>query len=50
MRKLASKKLVSPIDENEARIELLNSQIEIEKNSITHTALTRGIQILTEEY
>ena len=50
MRRLASKKLVSPIEEDEARIELLNSQIEIEKNSITHTALTRGIQILTEEY
>ena len=50
MHRLASKKLVSPIEEDEARIELLNSQIEIEKNSITHTALTRGIQILTEEY
>ena len=50
MHKLASKKLVSPIEEDEARIELLNSKIEIEKNSITHTALTRGIQILTEEY
>ena len=50
MRRLASKKLVSPIEEDETRIELLNSQIEIEKNSITHTALTRGIQILTEEY
>ena len=50
MRKLASKKLISPIEQDEARIELLNSQIEIEKNSITHTALMRGIQILTEEY
>ena len=50
MRKLASKKLISPIEQDEARIELLNSQIEIEKNSITHTALIRGIQILTEEY
>jgi outer membrane protein TolC len=50
LHRLVSKKLASPVEENETRIELLNSQIEMEKNTITHTALTRGIQILTEEY
>lgn len=48
--KLVSKKLVSPTDENEAKIDVLNTKIEIEKNTITQNALTRGIQILTEEF
>ena len=50
VHKLASKRLVSPVDENDAKIELLNQQIEFEKNSITQIAITKGIQILTEEY
>ncbi|MBQ7450771.1 TolC family protein, partial [bacterium] len=49
MRKLVSKRLVSPIDENDVKIEKLNQQIELEKNSATKIAITRGIQILTEE-
>ena len=49
MKKLASKKLVSPIEVNDARIELLNQEIEYEKNNITQKAITKGIQILTEE-
>ena len=49
IHRLASKKVASPLDENEAKIELLNQQIELEKNSITQIAITRGIQILTEE-
>ena len=50
VRKLLSKKLVSPIEENDAKIEILNEQIELDKNSITHTAIMKGIEILTEEY
>ena len=49
MNKLASKKLVSPIEKNEAKIELLNEQIEFFKNSITQVAITKGIEILSEE-
>lgn len=47
--KLVSKKLASPIEENNAKVDLLNERIELAKNSITHNAITRGIQILTEE-
>ena len=50
VHKLLSKKLVSPIDENDAKIEVLNEQIEYDKNSVTHTAIMKGIEILTEEY
>ena len=49
VHKLASKRLVSPIEYNDAKIELLNHQIESDKNSITQNAITRGIEILTEE-
>lgn len=49
MHKLVSKKIASPIEENEAKVELLNQKIELSKNSITQIAITRGIQILTEE-
>ena len=49
VHRLAIKKLASPVDENEAKIERLNQEIELAKNSITHLAITKGIQILTEE-
>lgn len=49
VHKLAAKKIITPIDENDVKIELLNQKIEQEKNSITQNAITRGIQILTEE-
>lgn len=49
LKKLSSRKLISAIEENDAMIDLLNKQIELDKNTITHTAITRGIQILTEE-
>ena len=49
VHKLVSKKLVSPIEYNEAKIELLTQEIELDKNSITQIAITKGIQILTEE-
>ena len=48
-RKLVQKKITSPIEYNEAKIELLNEEIEFEKNNITSIAITKGIQILTEE-
>ena len=49
MHRLASKRVISPSEENDAKIELINQQIELDKNSITHTAITKGIEILTEE-
>ena len=50
MKRLAAQKLISPIELNEAKIELLNQQIEFDKNNVTRIAITKGIQILTEEY
>lgn len=47
VRRLVSKRLVSPIEENEARIKLLEQQIELVKNSVTSVAIIRGIQVLT---
>ena len=49
IHKLVSKKLASPIEENDAKIELLNKKIELEKNTITQISITKGVQILTEE-
>lgn len=48
VRRLVSKKLATPIEENEAKIKLLEQHIELEKNSITECAIQRGIQILTQ--
>jgi len=48
MKRLASKKLVTPIELNEAKIKLLEQHIELEKNKITEIAIQRGIQILTQ--
>ena len=48
IRRLVSKKLATPIDENEAKIKLLEQHIELEKNSITELAIQKGIQILTQ--
>lgn len=48
-RKLASKKIISPIEYNNSKIELLTQKIELEKNIITKDAIIKGIQILTEE-
>ena len=49
IKKLASKKLATPIDENEAKIQTLTEKIELDKNVITQSAITRGLEILTEE-
>ena len=50
LHKLAAKKIISPIEENEAKIEVLNQQIESDKNIVTRIAITKGIEILTEEF
>ena len=47
IKRLVSKQLATPIDENDVTIELLQAQIELEKNTITSNAIIRGIQILT---
>ncbi len=47
MHRLAAKKLATPMDENDATIELLEQQIELVKNSMTSVAITKGIQVLT---
>ena len=49
VHKLLSKRLISPIEENDVKIEKLNQKIEFEKNTATKVAITKGIQILTEE-
>lgn len=45
--RLVSKRLSSPIEENDAKIEKLKQQIELEKNKTTSAAITKGIEILT---
>ena len=49
VHKLVSKRLLSPIEENDVKIEILNQKIEFDKNNITHIAIEKGMQILTEE-
>ncbi len=36
------------MDLNDTKIELLQQEIELEKNKITATSIKRGIQILTD--
>ena len=47
-QKLASKRLISPMDLNDAKVELLQQKIELEKNKITSIAIAKGIEILTQ--
>jgi outer membrane protein len=47
MNRLYSKKLVTPMDLNEAKIKLLQQKIEYEKNKITFVAIMKAIQALT---
>ena len=49
MHKLASKRLISPIEENNTKTEVLENKIELEKNMTTSIAIIKAIQILTEE-
>ena len=48
-KRLSAKRIITPMEENDIKIELLEQKIEHDKNSITHTAIERGIQILTME-
>ena len=48
-KKLCQKKVITPIEYNNSKIELLNQEIEFEKNDTTKTSIVKGIQILTEE-
>lgn len=48
VKRLVSKKLATPIDENEAKIKLLEQHIELEKNDITEKAIQKGIQVLVQ--
>ena len=47
-QRLVAKKIISPMDLNDTKIELLQQEIELEKNKITATSIKRGIQILTD--
>ena len=47
IHRLVAKQLATPLEENDANIELLEQEIELTKNSITAIAITKGIQILT---
>ena len=49
VRRLVSKRVVSPMDEVDAKVQILEQKIELSKNTITKIAITKGIQILTEE-
>lgn len=47
LHRLAAKKLATPMEENDSKIELLEQQIELIKNSMTSAAITKGLQVLT---
>lgn len=47
LKRLLDKKVISPIELNEAKIELLKQQIEYEKNAVTAIAIQKGIQTIT---
>lgn len=47
VHRLVAQKLVSPMDENDAKIKSIEQKIELEKNTVTELAIQRGIQVLT---
>lgn len=47
VHRLVAQKLVSPIDENDAKVKTLEQKIELTKNTVTELAIQRGIQVLT---
>ena len=49
VKRLVARKISSPMDELDAKAELLEHQIELEKNKVTAISITKGIQLLTEE-
>ena len=46
--RLLSKKVITPIEVNEAKIETLERRIELEKYRVTSAAIVKSIEILTE--
>lgn len=46
-KRLLDKKVITPMEWNETRIELLQQKIEYEKNAVTFIAILKGIQTLT---
>lgn len=46
--RLLSKKVITPIEMNEAKIETLERRIELEKYRVTSAAIVKSIEILTE--
>jgi len=49
VKRLVAKRVSSPMDEIDVKAELLEHQIELEKNKVTAVSLRKGIQLLTEE-
>ena len=47
LKRLLDKKVISPIELNNAKIEILKQQIEYEKNAVTVIAIQKGIQTIT---
>ncbi|MCQ2738813.1 MAG: TolC family protein [bacterium] len=47
MTKLLATKIISPVEANQTKIDLLNEQMEFEKNKVTQIAIMRAIQELT---
>jgi len=47
LEKLLDKKVISPIELNESKIETLKQKIEYEKNAITTVAIQKAIQTIT---
>ena len=46
-KRLLANKIISPIEVVQTQIDLLNEQIEYEKNSLTAIAILKGIETLT---
>ena len=47
VNRMLAKRLVSPIESNEVKINLLKEQVEYEKNKATEVATLKGLQTLT---
>ncbi|MBR1617698.1 TolC family protein [bacterium] len=49
IKRLVKKRAATPIDENEVMVQLLEQQIELDKNKTTAVAIIKGIEFLTKE-
>lgn len=50
VKRLVAKRLMTPIEDNDVMVSILEQQIEFEKNRITYDAIKKGIEVLTTEY